>query len=348
MFGRQRKQNLSSPQLKPDIIGSDLIVHNMPRSPQFNSGVTSTLKINQSSGGLVDLNSKFNKDNSKIIGVLIIVGGLFLVAIIIYFSYRMIIAPALIDSSPKSQNLNSEIASDVNQIVSQAPIIATSSPIASGSEITAVTISEASTTSIDLETLVASSSDINKISGAPLVDTDGDGLLDIEEVLIGSSPLSADSDGDSYDDLAELTDGYDPVATGGINNNPNLITYFNEQIGYKFIYPKGWELASAQDGNLITISTGDDSLIQILTTENLETSSIINWYEASFADDPLSYERLQNTTTWEGVKSADGLNLYLTDKLRRQILVVSYISAGDGPIKYNNLFKMIIKSLSFE
>jgi len=348
MFGRQKKQNLSSSQPKPDIIGSDLIVHNMPRRPQFNSPTGGLSRNSPALSSYTGSSSTFKKDNYKMVGVFIIVGGLFLITIIIYFSYRMIIAPALTNSAAEPQNLNSEITTDVNRIASQTPVSSPSPSVASSSDIMAVAIDEASTTSINLENLVASSSAINKVSSVSLVDTDGDGLLDIEEALIGSSPLLADSDGDSYGDLAELIDGYDPVTASSINNNPNLAPYYNEQIGYKLIYPKGWELASAQDGNLITISTGDDSLVQISAADNLEGASIINWYETSFASDLLEYERLQNTTTWEGVKSSDGLNLYLTDKLRRQILVVSYISVGDGQIKYNNLFKMIIKSLSFE
>jgi hypothetical protein len=43
------------------------------------------------------------------------------------------------------------------------------------------------------------------------VDADGDGLLDSEEVTLGSDPALADSDGDGYEDGAEFDANTDPT-----------------------------------------------------------------------------------------------------------------------------------------
>jgi Bacterial TSP3 repeat len=48
-------------------------------------------------------------------------------------------------------------------------------------------------------------------SSAALIDSDGDGLSDEEERLLGTNPLLADSDGDGFDDLEELLAGTDPL-----------------------------------------------------------------------------------------------------------------------------------------
>ena len=48
-----------------------------------------------------------------------------------------------------------------------------------------------------------------------LVDTDGDGLSDYEEVKIyHTDPLKADTDGDGYTDGAEVKGGYNPLGAG--------------------------------------------------------------------------------------------------------------------------------------
>lgn len=44
-------------------------------------------------------------------------------------------------------------------------------------------------------------------------DTDGDGLLDIEEMLIGTSPIHWDTDGDGLSDLYELIFGLNPLSS---------------------------------------------------------------------------------------------------------------------------------------
>jgi hypothetical protein len=42
-------------------------------------------------------------------------------------------------------------------------------------------------------------------------DSDGDGLTDAEESLLGTDPFNADSDGDGYNDGVEVEAGYDPL-----------------------------------------------------------------------------------------------------------------------------------------
>jgi hypothetical protein len=50
------------------------------------------------------------------------------------------------------------------------------------------------------------------------VDTDGDGICDADELLLGTSPFLADSDGDGYPDGLELALGSDPLDPKSIPN----------------------------------------------------------------------------------------------------------------------------------
>ena len=46
------------------------------------------------------------------------------------------------------------------------------------------------------------------------LDSDGDGIPDAIEILIGTLPNKADSDGDGYNDLQEINSGYNPLGDG--------------------------------------------------------------------------------------------------------------------------------------
>lgn len=54
------------------------------------------------------------------------------------------------------------------------------------------------------------------VSAAAPVDTDGDGLTDQQEALLGTDPHLKDTDGDGYPDGVEVNAGYSPTSTSSI------------------------------------------------------------------------------------------------------------------------------------
>jgi len=68
-----------------------------------------------------------------------------------------------------------------------------------------------------LKQLVAVNMNALAVGGETVVDTDGDGLSDAEEELVGSSPALVDTDGDGFSDLLEVRQsnaGFDPLFSG--------------------------------------------------------------------------------------------------------------------------------------
>jgi hypothetical protein len=54
-----------------------------------------------------------------------------------------------------------------------------------------------------------------QVRNGPNSDLDGDGLSDLQEVLIGTQPLERDTDGDGIDDGTEVRGGLDPLSPSG-------------------------------------------------------------------------------------------------------------------------------------
>jgi len=68
-----------------------------------------------------------------------------------------------------------------------------------------------------LKQLVVVNTNALAVAGETVVDTDGDGLSDAEEELVGSSPVLVDTDGDGFSDLLEVRQsnaGFDPLFSG--------------------------------------------------------------------------------------------------------------------------------------
>ncbi|MBR6733371.1 MAG: LamG domain-containing protein [Kiritimatiellae bacterium] len=94
-------------------------------------------------------------------------------------------------------------------------------------------------------------------------DTDNDGLTDLEEYALGTSPISWDTDGDGLSDLWEIMRGMNPVKAdnannGGMNADGDFMAYFTTPGEYAIVKIDGLgEYALPNDGgNFITAEEG--------------------------------------------------------------------------------------------
>ena len=176
-------------------------------------------------------------------------------------------------------------------------------------------------------------------------DSDGDGLTDKEEELLGCDLNSADSDGDGYEDLSELMNLYNPAGTGGLIENLSISRYFNKTYDYDIYYPESWNQSAVGGDDSILFKSSDNHFIQVIVQPNAEHESIENWYKKQFDINFIKPEKRISSDDWQGVRSKDGLIVYLSDKPLDYIFIITYNPGINNVLDYVNIFEMAVKSL---
>lgn len=342
----KKKSSASSAQAGTEqAVSDDLIVHNMPPADRLSGSLAFNTErpkeITSFSARSLSLGAP--QHNFKMVGFLIIGGGLIFIGLLFYLSYRYIIVPA---ASPKGA---SESVINVPTSSPQAVKVDSNAPV----DISSVSLDQATTTAMATSAVTildpAASSTVpaseEGTALAPLLDSDQDGLNDEEEVAFGSNSNLADTNNNTYSDLTEILNNYNPIGSGRLASDSALISFVSQVLGYSVLIPKEWPAKSLNNDNTILFNAPDDSLIQISLQDNTDQQSILGWYGEFFPADSVTYDRLKSQETWDGIWDAEGVNFYLTDKKRQSIYIVSYIPAVDGRVVYPNVFKMLIDSL---
>jgi hypothetical protein len=180
-----------------------------------------------------------------------------------------------------------------------------------------------------------------------VVDTDADGLSDKEEVILGTDANAADSDGDNYSDLTEFIGGYNPIGAGKLIDDTNIKKYANTAYNYSILYPKDWKLDLVDRGASVIFTAADQSFIQVVTQVNENKTDIKTWYETELGNTALD-SQLVKYNNWSGVKSVDGLIVYLTDQSNKNIYIISYTPISDQSPSYLNIFEAMMRSFTVE
>lgn len=187
------------------------------------------------------------------------------------------------------------------------------------------------------------------------LDSDSDGLTDLEEDLYGSDVNNGDSDGDGYSDLNEVKNGYNPAGPGKLEENKRIKKFVNSTYGYSLLYPADWqEKVSGGDYSILFIAA-DNQFIQVDVQTNTKHQSISDWYKEQFNLAFLQPDRLLEqpsetggAVNWLGVKNEDGLTAYLTDSKNDNIYTINYNLGLENNLNYQNIFAMALNSLKLK
>lgn len=190
----------------------------------------------------------------------------------------------------------------------------------------------------------SATSDPNAANPTAGADDDGDGLSNAEEAILGTNAKASDSDGDGYKDLEELNNGYNPAGEGKISANQSLGTYLNTTFNFSLLYPTDWDRTIATTDDSVIFTAGNRQFVQILVQPNSNQDDIVDWYKNTFSVQTIPNSQLVINEAWDGVKTTDGLTLYLTNKDKTYIFVLTYNLSSSKTLEYKNIFDTMIRS----
>ena len=296
---------------------------------------------------------KSGASKAKMTGLLIFGGGgivLIVVSILLYFFIFRDKASQPIEYQAPSQALEerkTEVSTELSQEtpekepvgetipeqvspLSEEPEVATSTP----EEIT----EQATTTPPTTSTTSPASLSLG-------VDTDGDGLTDKEEALLGTNNQVVDSDGDGYNDLVEIKNLYNPAGPGELIDNQAIQKFTNKGFGYSLLFPGSWEDSTVGGDDSVVFRSPDNQFIQIIVQANISEDNIEEWYKKQFKLTSLSASRIVQEQNWQGVESEDGLIIYLADKTKKDyIFIITYNPGTEIVLHYLTIFELVKKS----
>ncbi len=319
-----------------EAISQNIVVHKMPKN--YKAGTFSydeyfgkSTAPEGDKGVAPEVHAK-----SKKTGIVIMVVGLVVIGLLAYGAFAYLKNPDLLNIGSLFQKKTTVPA--VNTLV--APVVNT--PV-----VVPTTTVEMPTTTIEISTTTEVTSTPEVIVPTNVVDTDADGLSDAEEAILGTDVNVADSDGDKYNDLTEFIGGYNPAGSGKLASNANIQKYSNATYKYSILYPKSWKLDQMDKGASVIFTAADQSFVQVVTQANEKKLAIKEWYATEFGNAVLD-SQLVKFNNWEGVRSVDGLIVYLTDKNMKNIYIISYTPVSDQVLSYNNIFEAMIRSFTID
>jgi uncharacterized protein YggU (UPF0235/DUF167 family) len=200
---------------------------------------------------------------------------------------------------------------------------------------------------ISEETWSEGSGTNNGENGAPSAaqDDDEDGLSNNEEALLGTNAKASDSDTDGFKDAEELNNGYNPAGPGKITANESLATYLNTTFNFSLLYPKNWNKTIASTDDSVMFTADNHQFVQILVQPNSNQDDIVDWYKKTFNVQSVPNNQLVISEGWDGVKAPESLTVYLTNKDKAYIYVVTYNLGTSKMLEYKNIFDEMVRTL---
>lgn len=181
------------------------------------------------------------------------------------------------------------------------------------------------------------------------VDTDNDGLTDVEEVLYGTDPEKPDSDGDGFIDGLEAVNLYNPLGFKPVRliDSGRINGYSNPTFGYSVYYPNLWSAQSLDSTNEnVLFSSGDGDYVEVIKVGNPLKLSLTDWYKGqSPGTQTTDLKPFMTKDKVEGVLSPDGLTAYVP--FGTAIYAIIYNIGLKDQVSFFQTFMMMITSFRY-
>lgn len=178
------------------------------------------------------------------------------------------------------------------------------------------------------------------------LDSDSDGLTDVEEPLYGTDARSPDADLDGFLDGNEVFHLYNPAARSPVRLlDSGLVKLFSAPAGWSVLVPSSWIIGlDIPDGSQATVTTGRGETMILKIENNLTGASLSDWYAARMPGENASSVRPFVTKEGlQGVAASDRLEALFS--WGGKVFTVKYILGGEPFINYRTTFEMMLNSL---
>ncbi len=182
------------------------------------------------------------------------------------------------------------------------------------------------------------------------VDSDGDGLTDVEETTIyGTDPHKPDTDGDGYVDGLEVMNLYNPLGFKPVRlfDSGRVKVYMNPSFGYSIYYPAVWTAQSLDASNEdVIFSSGGGDFVEVLRVDNPQKLPLVDWYRSQSPGTLASdLKPFMTKDKVEGILSPDGLTAYLP--FGTTLYAITYNIGLKDVVDYVTTFKMMVTSFRY-
>lgn len=181
------------------------------------------------------------------------------------------------------------------------------------------------------------------------LDSDSDGLSDLEEALFHADPHSPDTDKDSFLDGNEVFHLYNPAGGGNaLLIDSGLVKVFASPAGWSMYIPTAWKTTLNADGTSATIETGHGETFVMTVLRNDAHQSLMDWYLTNHPGVLSSQVAMIETKSGlKGVESTDLLTTYFAWS-DQAILSFEY-KLNDQPfVNFRTTYEMMKNALIFK
>lgn len=178
------------------------------------------------------------------------------------------------------------------------------------------------------------------------LDSDSDGLTDLEESLYGTEARNPDADNDGFLDGNEVFHLYNPAGKAPARLlDLALIKAIDAPIGWVMSIPVSWSsVFTTNDGKSATIDSRHGETFTVTVEDNQNRKPVIDWYLESHpgvtAAQVLQYRAKGGYT---GIIGVDQLSTYIP--WDNKVFVFTYYLNGQSFINYRTTYSMILNSL---
>lgn len=175
------------------------------------------------------------------------------------------------------------------------------------------------------------------------MDSDGDGLTNSEEALLGTNLELMDSDGDGFQDLSEIESAYDPASAG--TKLDQSVALKTETLGaLKFLMPAVWNRRPGAEGSVV-LQTGTPASISISVQPFASSASLLDWVVNQKAGSTVEdYQVQKNANGADVVYSKERMSAWLL--IGNSVYGFSYELNGANTKDFEIIFEKIIINLA--